>query len=99
MRDLLILFPELVLTGAALVLIVAARRVARAGVAAGLVIAAAVFDNRMRTPASEYIRCPVITAFSPGTGRRIISIGCAPTVISGSSSCFAPVRPLRMLPW
>ncbi len=41
MRDLLILFPELVLTGAGLVLIVAARRVARTGVAAGLTIAAA----------------------------------------------------------
>ena len=41
MRDLLILFPELVLTGAGLVLIVAARRIARAGVAAGLTIAAA----------------------------------------------------------
>ena len=41
MRDLLVLFPELVLTGAALVLIVAARRVARAEVAAGLAIAAA----------------------------------------------------------
>ena len=41
MRDLLILFPELVLTGAGLVLIVAARRIARAEVAAGLAIAAA----------------------------------------------------------
>ncbi len=41
MRDLLILFPELVLTGAGLILIVAARRIARAGVAAGLTIAAA----------------------------------------------------------
>ena len=41
MRDLLVLFPELVLTGAGLVLIVAARRIARAGVAAGLAIAAA----------------------------------------------------------
>jgi NADH-quinone oxidoreductase subunit N len=39
--DLLVLFPELVLTGVGLVLIVAARRVERAGVAAGLVIAAA----------------------------------------------------------
>ena len=41
MRDLLILFPELILTGAGLFLIVAARRIARAGVAAGLAIAAA----------------------------------------------------------
>jgi NADH-quinone oxidoreductase subunit N len=40
-RDLLIVFPELVLTSASLVLIVAARRVTRARVAAGLVIAAA----------------------------------------------------------
>ena len=41
MRDLLLLLPELVLTGASLVLIVLARRVTRAGVAAGVAIAAA----------------------------------------------------------
>jgi NADH-quinone oxidoreductase subunit N len=39
--DLLVLLPELVLTGMGLVLIVAARRITRAGVAAGLTIAAA----------------------------------------------------------
>ena len=42
MSDLLVLLPELVLAGVGLVLIVAARRIARAGVAAGLAIAAAV---------------------------------------------------------
>jgi NADH-quinone oxidoreductase subunit N len=40
-RDLLVLLPELVLTGAGLALVVAARRVARAWVAAGVAIAAA----------------------------------------------------------
>jgi NADH-quinone oxidoreductase subunit N len=40
-RDLLLLLPELVLTGSGLVLIVLARRVTRAGVAAGVAIAAA----------------------------------------------------------
>ena len=42
MSDLLILLPELVLTGASLVLIVAARRVTSAAVAAGVTIVAAV---------------------------------------------------------
>ena len=42
MSDLLILLPELVLTGAGLVLIVAARRVTSAAVAAGVTIVAAV---------------------------------------------------------
>ena len=41
MRDLLILLPELVLTGASLALIVAARRVASAAAGAGVTIAAA----------------------------------------------------------
>ncbi|AMY06943.1 NADH-quinone oxidoreductase subunit N [Luteitalea pratensis] len=41
MRDLLVLLPELVLAGVGLVLIVAARRITRAGVAAGLAIVAA----------------------------------------------------------